>query len=241
MRSNAELLELARTGDAGAADELVKQNMGLVYSAAGRFINRYRDPEDLVQIGAMGLIKAVKKFDSSFGVQFSTYAVPMIIGEIKRFLRDDGTIKVSRSLKETALKGRRTAETLRRKLGREPSIKEISEECGISGEDLIEAFEASAAPESLQSSAPGNDEPGRNRLMDRLASEDTEEKIVDKVFLKEAMAKLNDRERSILIFRYYRSKTQSEIAAMLGISQVQVSRIEKRALGKIRENEIVDL
>ena len=233
MRSNEELLKMVQQGDSKAADELVTNNMGLVYSVVSRFLNRMHDAEDLVQIGSIGLIKAVKKFDSSFGVQFSTYAVPMIIGEIKRFLRDDGAIKVSRRIKENAAKGRRTEEALRNRLGRTPSIMEISDECGISEEDLIEAFESSVVPESLQSGE--NDENGVKKI-ELLTSDDTEEKIIDRVFIKEVLAELSEREKSIIMMRYYRGKTQNEIAQMIGVSQVQVSRLEKKALKQIREN-----
>lgn len=233
MRSNEELLKKVQQGDSKAADELVTNNMGLVYSVVSRFLNRMHDTEDLIQIGAIGLIKAVKKFDCSFGVQFSTYAVPMIIGEIKRFLRDDGAIKVSRRIKENAAKGRRAEEALRTRLGRNPSITEISDECGISEEDLIEAFESSAVPESLQLGV--NDENSVQKI-ELLISDDTEEKIIDRVFIKEALAGLSEREKNIIMMRYYRGKTQSEIARMIGVSQVQVSRLEKKALKQIREN-----
>ncbi|MCH5213292.1 MAG: SigB/SigF/SigG family RNA polymerase sigma factor [Oscillospiraceae bacterium] len=235
MRSNAELLERIQQGDSEAADELITNNMGLVYSVAKRFLNRMHDAEDLIQIGAIGLIKAVKKFDCSFGVQFSTYAVPMIIGEIKRFLRDDGVIKVSRSIKENAAKGRRAEEALRGRLNRNPSIAEISDECGIPEEDLLEAFESAAAPESLETGINEKDENSVKRI-ELLASDDTEEKIIDKVFIREALAGLNEREKNIIMMRYYRGKTQSEIAQLIGVSQVQISRLEKKALMQIREN-----
>ena len=235
MRSNAELLERIQQGDSKAADELVTNNMGLVYSVVSRFLNRMHDAEDLIQIGAIGLIKAVKKFDCSFGVQFSTYAVPMIVGEIKRFLRDDGAIKVSRRVKENAAKGRRAEEALRSRLGRNPSIAEISGECGIAEEDLVEAFESSAVPESLQTGINENDENSVKRI-ELLTSDDTEQKIIDKVFIRESLAELGEREKNIIMMRYFKGKTQSEIAQMIGISQVQVSRLEKKALKQIREN-----
>lgn len=234
MRSNEELLERLSMGDEYAADELVENNMGLVYSVVSRFANRRYEIEDLNQIGAIGLIKAVKKFDNSFGVKFSTYAVPMIMGEIKRFLRDDGVIKVSRSIKENAIKARRAEEFLRKKLGRNPSIKEISQECGIDEEEISQAFEATIIPESLQSIQGENADNGLS-LMEKVAAESAEEKIVDKIFLKEILKELNEREYTIIIMRYFRGKTQSEIADMIGVSQVQISRIEKKALERIRE------
>lgn len=236
MMSNTELLERYRQGDEAAKDTIVEQNMGLVYSVVKRFMNRSHETEDLIQIGAIGLIKAVKKFDDTFGVQFSTYAVPMIAGEIKRFLRDDGAVKVSRSIKETAIKGRRAEEALRKRLGRNPGIKEIADECCIPQEELMQAFEAAVVPESLQSGIGDKDDERSVRLIEMLTSEDTEEKIVDKVFVKEVLAMLPERERKIIIMRYFRGKTQSEIAEMIGISQVQVSRIEKKALSKLRES-----
>lgn len=231
MTSNAELIERYSMGDKDAYAQIVEQNMGLVYSVVKRFLNRSCEYEDLVQIGAMGLIKAVKRFDNSLNVQFSTYAVPMIIGEIKRFLRDDGAIRVSRSLKERAIKGRATEERLRKALGRNPTIGEIAQDMQIEETELIEAFDASIKPDSLQSAIGGDD---GVQLMEMLSSDDTEEKIVDKVFLKEILTRLNERELRILIMRYYKGKTQSEIAELIGVSQVQVSRLEKKALEKLR-------
>lgn len=236
MLSNAELLERYRQGDENAKNTIVEQNMGLVYSVVKRFVSRNHETEDLIQIGSIGLIKAVKKFDDTFGVQFSTYAVPMIAGEIKRFLRDDGAVKVSRSIKETAIKGRRAEEALRKRLGRNPGIKEISEECGVPEEELMQAFEAAVMPESLQAGIGDKDDDHSVKMIEMLTSEDTEEKIVDRVFLKEVLSGLPERERKIIIMRYFRGKTQSEIAEMIGVSQVQVSRIEKKALTKLRES-----
>lgn len=237
MRSNEELLELLSMGDECAAEELVENNMGLVYSIVSRFANRRYEVEDLNQIGAIGLIKAVKKFDNSFGVKFSTYAVPMIMGEIKRFLRDDGVIKVSRSIKENAIKARRTEELLRKKLGRNPSIKEISDECGIEESEIAEAFEATVVPESLQSiQGDSAKRDGGLSLIEKISAESAEEKIVDKIFLKEVLKELNEREYTIIVMRYFRGKTQSEVAKLIGVSQVQISRIEKKALERIRNN-----
>lgn len=231
MTDNAGLLKRAGMGDSSAAAELVEKNMGLVYSIVNRFQNRGYEREDLVQIGAVGLIKAVKKFDPAFGVMFSTYAVPMIIGEIKRFMRDDGAIKVSRSVKETAARARRAEEELRRRLGRNPTICEIAKETGINEWEITEAFDASLPPESLQAGMGDEDE---NPLINRLASDDTEERIVDRVFLREALKRLSEREYKIITQRFFRGRTQSEIAAQIGVSQVQISRIEKKALEKLR-------
>ena len=236
MSDNRELIRRLRSGDKSAGDELVENNMGLVYSIAGKMANRRYEMEDIVQIGAVGLVKAVRKFDETYGVQFSTYAVPMIIGEIKRFFRDDGTIKISRSLKEASFKGRRAEEMLRKKLGRNPTISEIAEETGLDKNILVEAFEASVIPESLQSEI--GSEKGGMSLEEVLSSDDTEERIVDKVFIKEALAILSEREKRIIVMRYFRGKTQSEIAKSIGVSQVQISRIEKKALERIRESII---
>ena len=235
MQNNTALLELARQGDKAAAERLVEGNMGLVRSVVGRYNGRRAETEDLIQIGAIGLIKAVNQFDSSFGVKFSTYAVPMIIGEIKRFLRDDGAIKVSRAVKETAAKARYAEESLRRRLGRDPTVGEISKECNIAAEDIAAAFEAVTEPCSLQAASSEDD--GRT-LMDCIGGADIEEQIVDRVFLAKALAKLSERERDVIDERYFKGRTQSEIAAELGVSQVQVSRIEKKALMKLREHAL---
>lgn len=235
MSDNASLIKKMQSGDKRAEAELVEQNMGLVYSAVRRFTARNCEFDDLVQIGSIGLIKAAKKFDTSFGTQFSTYAVPMIIGEIKRFLRDDGAVKISRALKETAMKGWRCEEILRKRLNREPTIREISEECGISAETLLEAFDAAAPPESLYEKVYNNG--GKDiTLVDTIAASDMEEDVVNKVLVNEMMSVLSEREKKILILRYFRGKTQSEIARQFGVSQVQISRIEKKAMDKIRSS-----
>lgn len=232
MLNNKELLEKLDSGDISVQSELVENNMGLVYSIAGKFDNRAYEREDIIQIGAMGLVKAVKKFDTSFGVQFSTYAVPMILGEIKRFLRDDGAIKVSRSIKETALKGRRCREMLEKKLGREPTINEISTECGILPDELLEAFEAEMPPESLQSTISEDD---GLCLMGLVSGEESEKKIVDRLLVKQLLDGLTQRERDIILMRYFKGKTQSETAKCIGVSQVQISRLEKKALKNMRD------
>lgn len=234
MRDNNALLEKAIHGDQKAQKQLVEDNMGLVWSIVKRFSGRGYDLEDLAQVGAIGLIKAVKKFNMEFGVQFSTYAVPMIAGEIKRFLRDDGPVKVSRTLKEAAIKGRRSEELLRRKLGRDPSISEIAEETGIEADMLVEAFDAAAAPESIYENI--YDDGGKTvTVLDRLSDGNQEEEVVNKVMVESILNSLKPRERQVLILRYFKGKTQSEIANMIGVSQVQVSRIEKNTLAKIRD------
>lgn len=236
MSKNSELVEKYQSGDEKAADELVENNMGLVYSIVRRFSNVNCESEDLVQIGAIGLIKAVRRFDSSFDVKFSTYAVPVIIGEIKRFLRDDGAIKVSRSIKETAIKGRRAEEILRKKLGRDVGINEIAKEIGVDETELVQAFEASVMPESLYAKVNigGKGDSDGVRLLDFVADNDTEEKITDRVFLRQSLELLSERERKIIVLRYFKGKTQCEISGLIGVSQVQVSRLEKKAIEKMR-------
>lgn len=233
MLDNTVLLERYNNGDEAAKAQLVENNMGLVYSVVGKLREGPYEREDLIQIGAIGLIKAVSKFDTSFGVQFSTYAVPMILGEIKRFLRDDGAIKISRSIKETALKGKRCEEVLEKKLGRTPTISEISAECNISQEELLSAFEAMTPVESLQS--PVYDDEESLCLMGLVGGKDEENEIVDRLVIKELLHKLTDREREIIILRYFKGKTQTEIAERIGVSQVQISRIEKKALLSMRQ------
>ncbi len=235
MRDNTALIERVREGDKQAENIMVEENMGLVYSIARRFTNRGYDSEDLIQIGAIGLIKAVQKFNPEFNVQFSTYAVPMIMGEIKRFLRDDGAVKISRSLKENAMKGWRSEEMLRRRLNREPTIKEISEECGIDADLLAQSFEAAAPPESIYESVYDNGDK-EIHLLDTIAGEEIEDGIINKVLVDNILAQLNSREKEIILMRYFRGKTQSEIAGVIGVSQVQISRIEKKAIERIRDS-----
>lgn len=233
MTDNAALLERVREGDKRAENIMVEQNMGLVYSIVKRFSGRGYETEDLIQIGAIGLIKAVKNFNSEFNVQFSTYAVPMITGEIKRFIRDDGSIKISRTLKENAMKGWRAEELLRRRLNRDPTINEVAEECGIEAEMLIEAFEAATPPESIYESVYNNGEK-EIKVIDTIEGESIEENVINKVLLDSILKNLKPREKEILILRYFKGKTQSEIAKTIGVSQVQISRIEKKVIEKIR-------
>lgn len=232
MLDNAKLLEKFAGGDEAALSCLVENNMGLVYSIVSKLDSGIYEREDLIQIGAIGLIKAVKKFDISFGVKFSTYAVPMILGEIKRFLRDDGAVKVSRSVKETALKGRRCKDVLEKRLGRTPTVNEISEECGVLPEEMINAFEAVTPPQSLQA-AMSESEDGLC-LMGLICGENNENEIVDKIFIKQLLENLGEREKEIIMLRYFKGKTQTEISKIVGVSQVQISRLEKKALEKMR-------
>ncbi len=229
-----QLIARAQQGDKEAQSILVNHNLGLVRSVMKRFTNRGYDTDDLFQLGSIGLIKAIQKFDTKFHVKFSTYAVPMIIGEIKRFLRDDGIIKVSRSLKQTATKAKMAKERLSKELGREPNINEISEEIKIDKEDIIMALESNYSPDYLYDIIHQSDG-SPIHLIDRVGNNENEDvKTIDKIAIKEALGKLKPRERQVIIMRYFKDKTQTNIADMLGISQVQVSRIEKRVLKKIR-------
>lgn len=233
--NNTELILKAKAGDKEAQAALVENNVGLVWSIVRRFQNRGHEIDDLFQIGCIGLIKSINKFDSSFDVRFSTYAVPMIIGEIKRFLRDDGIIKVSRSLKETSNKARITREVMSKELGREPTINEIAERLNISTEELVMAVEAGYSPESLFNTV-GDSDSSQLLLIDRINDEcnDNETDIIDKIALRQVLDTLKPREKQIIILRYFKEKTQVQIAKQLGISQVQVSRIEKKILEEIK-------
>ena len=230
-----ELIKRSKDGDKEARDRVVTENVGLVWSIVRRFANRGHEMEDLFQIGSIGLIKAIDKFDSSYDVKFSTYAVPMITGEIKRFLRDDGMIKVSRSLKETATKIRIIRERFLNTIGREPTIDEIEEELGIEKDEIVMALETGAEVESLYKTIyQGDGSP--IYLIDKLAeSKDESENIVDKLALREIIASLDEKEQEIIRLRYFKDRTQTDIAKELGISQVQVSRMEKRILKIMRE------
>lgn len=227
-----DLIKKSQAGDKEARNLLVNRNIRLVWSVVQRFLNRGYEADDLFQIGCIGLLKAVDKFDLQYEVKFSTYAVPMIIGEIQRFLRDDGTLKVSRSLKEMANKIRRVRDELAKKLNRQPTISEIAGEIGVSPEEIVFAQEANRAPSSIHETVYENDGDPIT-LMDQIA-DDEEEKWFDNIAMKDAIGKLSRREQLIVYLRYYKDQTQSEVAERLGISQVQVSRLEKKILNTIR-------
>lgn len=235
MDHTLELIQRAQQGDETAKNILVQENLGLVWSLVRRFSNRGYDMEDLFQIGSIGLLKSIDKFDLSFNVKFSTYAVPMIVGEIKRFLRDDGIIKVSRSLKETAYKVRLLKDELIRELNREPTISEIAAGLDLPIEDVVEALESNAEVESLNAVIyQGDGKP--ITLSDKIDELPTlQNNLVDKMILTELIERLLPIEREIIHMRYFEDRTQTEIACALEISQVQVSRIEKRILKKMRE------
>ena len=233
MDETRELLRLTKEGDEDAREKIVVNNMGLIWSVVKRFTNRGYDPEDLFQIGSIGLLKAVDKFDLSYDVKFSTYAVPMITGEIKRFLRDDGMIKVSRSLKELYLRALRMQEQLQSSQTQEVSIAQLAQALEVPVEELIEAMEAGRSVESLSQSVYQNGEGNEITVEEQLGIEE-EDLIVNRIFLQDALKTLAPRERQIISLRYFSDKTQTEIAKKLGISQVQVSRIEKRVLKQLR-------
>ena len=231
MSETIELIAKAQTGDRSAAEQLVLENSGLVWSVARRFIGRGVESDDLYQLGCLGFIKAVEGFDLEFGTQFSTYAVPKIAGEIRRFLRDDGTVKVSRNIKEQSIMIKGARSMLSVSLGREPSISEIAEQTGLSPEEIALAENATAATESIHKQSGDDGFSLENFLTDT----ESEEKLVEKISLRQAIERLPDREKSVIKLRYYHGLTQDRASKVLGISQVQVSRIEKKALEKLRQ------
>lgn len=228
-----DLIEKAQSGEESAKEELIVRNTALVKSIVKKFLNRGTEFEDLMQIGLMGLYKAVKNYNPDFNVRFSTYAVPMIAGEIKRFLRDDGIIKVSRSVKEIAGNIFRVKEHLKKELKREPKIDEIAREVNMEPEEIVEAIEALRAPISLYEPAY-EDENSKTMLIDKII-DDTQEEMIDKIVLKELITKLEPRERKLIFLRFFKDKTQMEIAEILGVSQVQVSRLLTKTLSKLKK------
>nr|CAA90874.1 sigma factor [Heyndrickxia coagulans DSM 1 = ATCC 7050] len=227
------LIRRTEEGDQEARDLIVEKNIRLVWSVVHRFLNRGYEPDDLFQIGCIGLLKSVDKFDLSYDVKFSTYAVPMIIGEIQRFLRDDGTVKVSRSLKETGNRIRKIRDELTKKLGRSPTVHEIASELGMPVEEVVMAQEAGKAPSSIHETVYENDGDPIT-LLDQI-SDQNDQKWFDQIALQEAIRGLEERERLIVYLRYYKDQTQSEAGERLGISQVQVSRLEKKILRVMKE------
>ena len=227
-----ELLIKAAAGDCVSTQKLVEDNYGLVLSIVKRFQNRGAEKEDLIQIGSIGLIKAIQNFNTDYDVMFSTYAVPMIAGEIKRFLRDDGPVKVSRSLKELNAKARAVQTELNLSLNREPTLAEVAERLGVSVEDLTLAMEASRSPESFYRQSDDDDA----YLLDRLVGQQPSEfdGVLDKMTVSSLLETLTEEEKTIIRMRYYGGKTQQQVGQVLGISQVQVSRKEKKALDKMR-------
>lgn len=228
----ADLLEAAKAGDAKAAETLVEENSGLIWSIARRYFGRGVDADDLFQLGCVGLVKAIRGYDGAYGTRFSTYAVPKISGEIRRFLRDDGAVKVSRGVKERAAVIRNARSELSAELGREPVLSELSERTGISPEDIAVAETATSTADSLQRSA-GED---GLTLENVLGDWNAEERLLERVSLREALERLGAKERQVVALRFYRGMTQAEAAKVLSVSQVQVSRIERRAIDALRES-----
>lgn len=245
MNHTKELILRAHEGDKEARDRLVMENMGLVYSVSRRFIGRGCELEDINQIGTIGLIKAIDKFDDSFDVRFSTYAVPMIAGEIKRFLRDDGMLKVSRSIKENGYRIKRVSDELVSKNGREATVEELAAATELSVEDVVMALDAGTDVESIYRTVYQGDG-SEIFLVDKITSADNvsssegslpqQEKMLDMIMLRQLLEELDETERKLISLRYFKEMTQSAVANELGISQVQVSRLEKKILQKLRKN-----
>ena len=229
--SPPELLQAAREGDKLACEQVLEDNTGLIWSVVRRYYGRGVEPDDLYQLGCLGFLKAVQGFDQSFGTQFSTYAVPKIAGEIRRFLRDDGSMKVSRGLKERALTIRMARGRLCAFLGREPTLSELAEETGFTPEDIAAAETAADPVVSLQAETGD----GGLTLEGVLSSGGMEDGLVEQITLHSALERLPERERQVLVLRYYRSLTQTQTAKVLGVSQVQVSRLERRAVERLRQ------
>ena len=231
MSRTEELIARSQAGDPMAGEQLVVENSGLIWSVVRRFLGRGTEADDLYQLGCLGFLKAVEGFDLNFGTQFSTYAVPKIAGEIRRFLRDDGAVKVSRGLKEQAATIKRIRNQLMNTLGREPTVQEISRQTGFSIEDIATAETATAGVESM------NQQTGEDgfSLESILSDTQTEEVLLEKITLRQAINELPERERRVIQLRYFHSLTQQRVSAVLHVSQVQVSRIEKKALRRLKE------
>ena len=235
MERTFELIKQSQEGDKEAKEQLIMLHSGLVWNVVRRFIGRGYETEDLYQIGAIGLIRAIDKFDFEYDVKFSTYAVPLISGEIKRFLRDDGMIKVSRTLKENQWKIKKAMEVLRNQIGREATIEELSKELDMEPEEIMLSMEATVEVESMEQSIYAKD--GKEiSLKDRLTTEKNEqEELMNRLFVQQLLDMLSERDRELIQLRYFENKTQTQVAELLGISQVQVSRLEKKILRRMKE------
>lgn len=228
---NTELIAAAQQGDQDACDRLVRENTGLIWSIVRRYYGRGAEPEDLYQLGCMGFLKAIRGFDLSYGTQFSTYAVPKIAGEIRRYLRDDGAVKVGRGLREQALNIFAARERLSHQLGREPAISELSVETGLTAEEIAAAELAAAPPESLQQELSDG-----LTLESTLRSSEGEEAMMEKIALRSAIDTLPESEKKTILLRFFKGLTQAQTARVLAVSQVQVSRLERRALERLRKD-----
>ena len=229
-------IEKAQSGDKKALEELIEENNGLIWSIVKRFYGRGHEPEDLYQIGCLGFIKSIKRFNTDFEVKLSTYAVPYMIGEIKRYIRDDGPVKVSRSIKDLGIKIRELQREKMNKQGKEPKIQEIAKELNVDLDDVILAMEATNSVESIEGTKHINNKDGKSiSLLDTLSTEKNEEEtITNKLAIGQLIKDLNDREKEIILLRYYKEKTQAQVAKILGISQVQVSRLERKILENMK-------
>lgn len=236
MTEMAVLIKRAQAGEKEAREVLIEQNLGLVHHIVRRFMGRGFELEDLFQIGVIGLIKAIDKFNDSYDVKFSTYAVPLITGEIKRFIRDDGMVKVSRTIKENGVKVKYARERLHSRLGREPVLSEVAEETSLTVEEVMLAVEANVQVESIYKSVYQNDG-NEIYMIDQLADEgkDEQESLLNHLVVRQLIGSLPENEQKLIILRYYQDKTQTEVARIMGISQVQVSRLEKKILLGMRE------
>ena len=231
MSATLELLRAAQKGDRDACEQAVIENNGLIWSVVRRYYGRGVEPDDLYQLGCLGFLKAVQGFDFDYGTCFSTYAVPKIAGEIRRFLRDDGTLKVGRSIREKAQTLYSIRERLRHELGREPFLSELSETAGMTPEEIAEIDLATDTPESLQQETTDG-----LTLEGMLGTEAPEEKLVEKIALREAIDQLPEKERMTILLRYFKGLTQEQTARVLGVSQVQISRLERRGLERLRKS-----
>ena len=231
MTDQKDLIRRAQTGDRNATEQLINDNSGLIWSVAKRFIGRGTETDDLYQLGCLGFLKAVDGFDLEYGTQFSTYAVPKISGEIRRFLRDDGAVKVSRSIKEQAVAVKTVRTQLTLQLGREPTLSEISEHTGFTVEEIALAETATAATESIHAQTGEDGFTLENILTDT----ESEERMVEKISLRQAIERLAEQEKTVIQLRYFHGLTQERVAKVMSVSQVQVSRIEKRALANLKK------
>ena len=229
-------IEKAQSGDKNALEELIEENNGLIWSIVKRFYGRGHEPEDLYQIGCLGFIKSIKRFNTDFEVKLSTYAVPYMIGEIKRYIRDDGPVKVSRSIKDLGIKIRELQKEKINKEGKEPKIQEIAKELNVDLDDVILAMEATNSVESIEGTKHINNKDGKSiSLLDTLSTDKNEEEtITNKLAIGQLIKDLKDREKEIILLRYYKEKTQAQVAKILGISQVQVSRLERKILENMK-------
>ena len=230
MSDTITLIQRSQQGDRDASERLVTENTGLIWSIARRYFGRGVEPDDLFQLGCVGFLKAVEGFDTAYGTQFSTYAVPKIAGEIRRFLRDDGAVKVSRAVKERAVRVRRVQSELESRLGRSPSVSELAAACALTPEEVAVCEQADVSVDSLERELSGG-----GRLGDLVGDEGMEERTCLYLSLEGALQSLPERERQVIALRFARDMTQQQVSRIIGVSQVQVSRIEKRALAALRE------